>query len=158
MTQHTPPDATVEEEAETESSESRISRISWKMLVVSGLMGVIIGGIAGWATLNLGIGSVAFFVVFLGTTYYLYQKPIPSAAIGSGLYATALLLVLTPILFYLPLVFGAEEGTAAGAGEFIGSLLGLLIWGFVFFLVALVVFVLGYFVNKRANKKLEATD
>lgn len=157
MTQHTPPDATVGEEAETESSESRISRISWKMLVVSGLMGVIIGGIAGWATLNLGIGSVAFFVVFLGATYYLYQKPIPSAAIGSGLYATALLLVLTPILFYLPMVFGAEEGTAAGAGEFIGSLLGLLIWGFVFFLVALVVFVVGYFINKRANKKLEAT-
>lgn len=157
MAQQTPTDASVREEAETESSKSRISRISWKMLVVSGLMGLIIGGIAGWATLNLGIGSVAFFVGFIGATYYLYQKPIPSAAIGSGLYATALLLVLTPVLFYLPMVFGAKEGTAAGAGEFIGSLLGLLIWGFVFFLVALVVFVVGYFINKRANKKLKAT-
>lgn len=154
MSQQTPTEADIVEE-EIEGSESRLSRISWKMLVVSGVMGIIIGGIAGWATLNLGIGSFAFLIGFVGATYYLYQKPIPSAAIGSGLYATALLLVLTPILFYLPMVFGAEEGTAAGAGEFIGSLLGLLIWGFVFFLLALVVFVVGYFINKRANKKIE---
>lgn len=95
-----------------------------------------------------------FLIGAAGGTYYLYQKPIATASIGTGMYITAGLLALTPIFLYLPVFLGAEEGTAEGAGTAIGSILGLIIWGFVFFLIALVIFGLGYFINKRARKKV----
>lgn len=134
--------------------EEEDSGIRWKMAITALVFGLLIGGVAAWATSNLGIALYAFLIVWVGSAYWLYQKPIPSAAIGSGLYATAMLLVITPVLFYIPGIMNSGEG-AEGAGTFIGSILGLVIWGIAFFFIALVLFILGYFVNKRAKKKLD---
>lgn len=132
--------------------------ISWAQLVAAGIMGLIIGGVLALMFSNIGGSGIVFLVGLVGGTYYLYQKPLPSAAVGTGLYISAALLVLTPIIFYVPMFMGAEEGTAEGAGQAVGSVLGLLIWGFVFFLIGLVVFVTGYFVNRRARRKLEKKE
>ena len=139
-------------EFEDESEEGR----NWKMVVVGAVLGLLIGAFAAWATINIGsIAGIAFFVGWVGGGYYVYQKPSISAGIGSGLYITALLMILTPLLFYIPNVLGENDGTATGAGQFIGSILGLAIWGFVFFLFALVTAGIGYYFQRRAEKQAE---
>lgn len=106
--------------------------------------------------MNLGIAGIAFVVVFAVATYYLYQKPLPSAAISTGLYLLALELILTPILFYVPVIIQSSEGESAeAAGTFIGSVMGLVIWGFVFLLLAVVVAAVGWFAGRRTKKKLD---
>jgi hypothetical protein len=131
-----------------------LAGFSWKMGVTATALGLLIGGFAAWATANIGSSSIAFVIAFPAATYYLYQKPIPSAAIGSGLYITSLVAVLTPIVFYLPTVVGDQPEGLEGAGTFIGGLVGLVIWGFVFAIVSVVIAAVGYFFNKRANNKL----
>lgn len=122
-------------------------------------MAILIGLITAWAVSNIGGSAIAFVIAALVSGYYLYQKPLPSAVIGTGLYLAAGLLVLTPILFYVPDIL-TTEGTesATEAGTYIGSILGMVIWGFVFFLISLVLFTLGYFSNRRAKKKLKARE
>lgn len=132
--------------------------IRWKMLVTAVGMSLLIGFFAAWATLTLNVAGPAFFIALIGGTYFLYRKKIPSEAIGSGLYITALVMILTPLLFYLPTVFsGSETGGAAGAGMVIGSILGLVIWGFVFLLFAVVTAAVGYFFKRRASRKRGTT-
>ncbi|WP_436347721.1 hypothetical protein [Natronorubrum sp. FCH18a] len=140
-----------------ESATDKSGRsIRWKMLVVAVPMGVIIGGLLALVFSELGGSIPAFFVGFLVGSYYLYRKPLPTAAIGTGLYISAALLVLYPIFHYVPMLLGADESTAEGAGTFIGSIIGLLLWGFVSFLIGLVIFAAGYFLNRRARRKLDA--
>lgn len=131
----------------------------WTRLPTAIVMALLIGLIAAWAFSNIGGSAIVFVIAALGSGFYLYKKPLPSAAIGTGLYLTAGLLVLTPILIYVPDILATEGAESAEeAGTFIGSILGLLIWGFVYFLIGLVLFGLGYFSNKRAKKKLEARE
>lgn len=52
-------------------------------------------------------------------------------------------MILTPILFYLPNVVAEGDGSEEAAGAFIGSILGLVIWGFVFLLLAIVTVAVG---------------
>ena len=144
-------------EAETSDIESaNKKRINIKMALVAGAMGLLIGGFAVWATINLGISTIAFLIGTGGGAYFLYQKDMPSEAVGSGLYITALVMILTPILFYLPNVVAEGDGSAEAAGTFIGSILGLVIWGFVFLLLAIVTAAVGYFFKRRAAKKRDA--
>jgi len=131
------------------------TEVSWKMGITATIMGVLIGGFLAWATANLGISGISFVIGFAGGTYYLYKKEIPSSAIGSGLYICSLIMIITPITFYLPIVFGeGSQGGAEGAGAFIGGILGILIWGFIFLMFAIVSAAIGYFFNKRAAKKV----
>jgi hypothetical protein len=129
------------------------------MTITAVVLALLIGGIAAWATANLGLAPIAFIVAFALAAYYLYQKPLPSAAISAGLYILALELILTPILFYVPVIFESSEGESAEAvGTFAGSVMGLVIWGFVFLLIAIVVAAIGWFSGKRARKKLDARE
>ena len=142
----------------TGNSDGSASGVSWKMAISAGFMALFIGGMAAWATAEIGLSLFAFLIAAVGSGYYLYQKPIPSAAIGTGLYVVAILMAITPISFYLPTVLAGSDGTASGAGAFIGGILGLVIWGFVFLILAIVTFVIGYFINRRANKKLSPSE
>lgn len=148
-------ETTPKDTIDRELSEEGRDGISWKMALTGGVMGLIIGGFAAWATLNLGIAIIVFAVGLLGGEYYLYRKRIPSEAIGSGLYITALVMILTPIMFYIPTILSSSEETSAeAAGTFIGSIAGLFIWGFVFLILAVVTAAIGYFFKRRAKKKL----
>lgn len=140
-------------EADTaDEPEEEDEGIDVKLLTVSAIMALFVGALVAFAFTNIGGASFIFFVTLAGVTYYLYdRKQSARSAIGSGLYIFALWLPLAPILFYIPLMGSAEEGTAAGAGQMIGSVLGMVIWGFVFFLIAIVVFAVGYFVNRGVD-------
>lgn len=145
------------EEYDGSIDETDENGISWSMGITAAVMGLIIGGFGAWATSNLGLAMPAFLVLWVGATYYLYQKPIPSAAIGSGLWVTALVMLLTPVLFYLPVILGDGAGESAeAAGTFIGGILGLIIWGIVFAVGAVVVAAIGWAFKRRASKKLDA--
>lgn len=146
-------ESTIEDTAAEEETES--GGIRWTMAITAGVLALIIGSLAAWATLNLGIASIAFIVAAAGSGYYLYQKRIPSEAIGSGLWISALLMLVLPIAFYLPAIVGTEGESAEAAGTFIGSIAGLFIWGFVFLILAVVVAAIGYFFKRRASKKLD---
>lgn len=138
-----------------ESLTDRLQPESWSVFITALLLGLVIGGFAAWATANLGIAGFAFLAGWIGGTWYLNTKQIPSEAAGSGLYITALLMIVTPIFFYLPNIMGAEEAeTAEEAGMIVGSVIGLVIWGFVFFLFAIVTTAIGYALKRRAKKKL----
>ncbi|WP_255191913.1 hypothetical protein [Natronobeatus ordinarius] len=148
------PDDHFDEQVE---KRGRFRAIAWIRLFASVLMGLVIGGLLAWMSLNIGGSEVLFIVGLVGSTWYLYRKPSTWLTIGTGLYISAGLLVLTPILFYIPVMFGAGEGLE-GAGEFFGSLIGLVVWAFVFFLIALVIFALGYFVNKKGRQKVSTQE
>lgn len=128
--------------------------VNYRRVAASVLMALLVGSLVAMAFSNIGGSALLFFVTLAGVTYYLYdRKSSGRSAIGSGLYIVALWLPITPIMFYLPMMGSAEEGTAEGAGQMIGSVLGMVIWGFVFFLIGLVVFAIGYFVNRGVDEE-----
>lgn len=139
-------------EGSGQTSEERSKPKS--VYVAATFMGLVIGFFSMWATLNMG--AVAAFAFFLGTglsIWYLAKKPLASAVLGTGCYITAVVMVLTPLLFYIPNLWSDPTGTEE-IGTFIGSALGILLWGFVFTLFAGVTAVIGYFLRRRADRKL----
>lgn len=129
---------------------------SWRIGVTGAVFGLVIGGLVAWSLANIGGSGVGFLIAFLAGTVYLWQKPTATGAIGSGLYISALLLILVPLLFYGGMLaeVGEDPQTAEETGMAIGGVLGLVIWGFVFALVAVVVAAVGYFFKRREQKKL----
>lgn len=120
------------------------------------LMGILVGAVVAFAFSNIGGSSILFVVTVGGIGYWLYRNSqIPSEAIGSGLYVFALWLILSPILFYIPVIGGANTETAAGTGAALGGIFGIFIYGFIALIIALVAAAVGYFSNKRAKKKLD---
>lgn len=117
-------------------------------------MGLVCGLLGAWAGANLGsLSIIAFLVLTLGVGYYLYQKPLKTIAVGTGLYFVSALVALVPLLFYLPVILEPGEG-AEGVGTFIGGLMGLLLWELVFIIIAFLLGAAGFFINKRGKKKL----
>lgn len=62
-------EATIEDTPSTEEVKSE--GIRWTMALTAGVMGLIIGALAAWATLNPGIASIAFIIAAAGSGYYL---------------------------------------------------------------------------------------
>ncbi|WP_244531643.1 hypothetical protein [Halogranum amylolyticum] len=119
--------------------------------VTAGIMGLLVGAVVAFAFTNIGGSSVLFLITFAGVSYYLYdRKHSARTALGSGLYILALWILAAPIMFYIPIIGGANTETAAGSGAAIGGALGILIWGFAGLLVAVIVAAVGYFVNRGA--------
>lgn len=139
-----------------DSATEQSGGIAWKRAFASTVMALVVGGLGAWGTSQMGLALPAFVVLAAASGYHLYRKPIATKAVGVGLYWVAAVGVLVPLLFYVPTILAPGDG-AAGAGTFVGSVLGFFIWGVVFGVGALIAFVLGYFVNKRANRKLDAS-
>lgn len=125
----------------------------------AGLMGVLVGAVVAFSFTNIGGSTIFFLLTLAGVGYWLYStKRLPSEAIGSGLYVLALWLVLSPILFYIPVIGNANTDTASGTGAALGGIMGMFIYGFIFLIIAGVMAAIGYFSKKRARNKLgEAT-
>ncbi|MDG5818955.1 hypothetical protein [Natronococcus sp. A-GB7] len=122
------------------------------LAVVSVGMGLIVGMLVALAFAEIGGFAFWFLVTIVGVSYYLYsRKESPRSAIGSGLYITAIWLILAPLLFYMGLAGGADPDTAAGTGQAVGSILGMVVWGFIGLLLAIVVGAVGYFVNRSTD-------
>lgn len=121
-------------------------------------------------------------VVGVGTLLLLARKRHPASAVGSGLYVTAVLLILTPFLLYVPRVtlggesvrlmaqdVTAENVTIGGDALFdvggfsvgnvasgdVGSIISLVVFTVVFLLAGLVVAVAGRIATSYARSKLD---
>lgn len=117
--------------------------------IASGVMGIVVGAIVAFAFTNIGGASILFLVTLVGVGYFLYSREkTTKAAVGMGLYITALWMPLAPIIFYIPLAGGANPDTAAGAGQAIGSVLGMFIYGFIGLIIGLILAVIGYFLRR----------
>lgn len=84
----------VDSSVEDEKSWRQYLPATWKIGIAGVFMGLIAGGLLALALANIGGGGAGFFAAFLGVTLYLWQKPTATGAIGSGLYISALLLIL----------------------------------------------------------------
>ncbi|MCU4718390.1 zinc-ribbon domain-containing protein [Halapricum hydrolyticum] len=131
---------------------------SWRIGITGVVFGLLIGFLVAWALAEIGGSGIGFLIGLIGGTLYLWQKRTATGAIGSGLYVSALIMILVPILFYGGMLANVDEDpqTAEEVGMAIGGVMGLVIWGFVFFLLAIVVAAIGYFFKKREKKKLNA--
>lgn len=118
-------------------------------LIVSGVMGIIVGAVVAFAFTNFGGGPFWFLITLIGVGYFLYSKQeTPRLAAGMGFYITALWMPLAPIIFYLGLLGNTNTDTAAGAGAAIGSVVGMFLYGFIGLILGLVLGVIGYFLRK----------
>lgn len=145
--------------------------------VTAAVMALIAGGIAGYALMNFGfVGTAGGFVVVAGLTMtYLYTKDTPHAAVGTGSYVIAVLLLFTPSALYMPDILAGDislfaEGisgenvTIGGgvifeAGSFsvenlaggqVEGIIGLVVWTVIFMVVALVLLIVGKIVKSAA--------
>lgn len=116
---------------------------------VSVVMGVIVGAVVAFAFSNVG-GAMFFFIITVaGVGYWLYKtQETGRLAAGMGLYITALWMPLAPLIFYIPLAGGANTDTAQGAGQAIGSVFGMFIYGFIGLIIGLVSAAIGYFLRR----------
>lgn len=139
----------------TAAQTDLLGRVRPRMVVAGAVMGLVVGGFAAWTTANVGLSEPAFLVAFLGGSYYVYRKESPSQAVGSGLYITAVLMALAPVVFFLDNVLGAEPTTVPATGLTIGSATGLILWGFAFLFAGLVVGSIGCYFKTRPPELLQ---
>lgn len=106
----------------------------------------IVGGLCAWAF--GGFGGVLPLLAFLIGGALAWKNIMGRAngwrAAGRGFQLSALVSFFLPFLFYMPTIFGTESGIAL-----VGGLLGLIVWGVVFFFVAALFGVIGYGCNRR---------
>lgn len=134
---------------QTSGIEEEQNELDTGRVIASGVMGLVVGAVVAFAFTNIGGSSVLFLITLAGVGYFLYtnQETI-RLVIGMGLYITALWMPLAPIIFYIPLAGNANSETAAGAGQAIGSVLGMFIYGFIGLIIGVVLAAIGYFVRK----------
>lgn len=135
---------------ELDNQVSTAEGIETGRAIASGVMGILVGAVVAFAFTNIGGSSILFLITIAGVGYFLYSKQETiKLIVGTGLYIVALWLPLSPILFYIPLAGSAGSETAAGAGQAIGSILGMFIYGFIALIIGVVLAAVGYFVRKN---------
>ena len=122
-----------------------------KRIVASVLSGFMSGFFASWGLSLSGLSEIGFFLVFLFVTWFAYSKSkTPSHALSNGLYLMGIFVVLTPLMFYIPIITEATEIEGfAGLGYLMGGFMGIMMWGFVFLIFAVAIWILAYLVSRR---------
>lgn len=145
-------DQVPEKNSAESSDEVSSSNIEPKQLGVATGMSLIVGLQVALGFAELGGGGFLFIVTLVGVSGYLYQQTdSPKHAFGTGLYIVAAWFILAPLLFYLGLAGQNQNEFAA-----IGAILGMVIFGFIGLLFAIVSGGLGYFINSRLNDSTDA--
>lgn len=130
-------------------------KTQWSVVIAAALFGLLPGFLLAWGFGTLGGSGIVFLIGWIGSTVYLRNKRLVSEVAGSGLYLSALILPVVPILFYAPNLTG-EAQTAQEAGVQIGSFIGMFMYSIMFAIVGAVLAGIGYLAKKRAAKKLDA--
>lgn len=143
----------VSEISDDELTQETDDGIDTGRAIASGLMGVLVGAVVAFAFTNVGGSGILFLITLVGVGYFLYSKQeTVKLATGMGLYITALWMPLAPIIFYIPLAGSASSETAAGAGQAMGSILGMFIYGFIGLIIGGVLAAVGYFLRKNEHE------
>lgn len=145
-----------EQDSITTDRQSRLRGLtasaSKTVIGLATLMALTVGGLCAWALSGMGLGIIGFLAGGAMSWYYLMQQPNGWKVTGRGLHISAVVMFFLPVLFYLPTVITSSTAeTAAGAGTFIGSVLGIIIWGIVFFFLAALCGVIGYLCNRKGT-------
>lgn len=140
--------------------KNRINEATTATLIVSSVMAVIIGIMAAWDTLNLfGIAPIAFIVVGAVAWRNMMHESNGWLAGGKSLYIMAIETFILPILFYLPVLFRTSDAESArAAGAFIGSLLGIFIWGFVCTFIAVILAGGGFLLRRKGGRSIRSEE
>lgn len=122
-----------------------------KRIVASISCGLLSGFFAGWGLSNLELSHFGFAIVVLVAWYAYSQSKTPAQALSTGLYLTGIFIVLTPLMIYIPFIFSAITAKKGFAGLFylIGGVLGIMVWGFVFFIFAIATWIIAYLVSRK---------
>jgi hypothetical protein len=144
-----PPNREVNTERE-EGINGTLAPTSRKTAVTGGIFGIIIGFLLAWGLLEAGGAGIGFIAGLIGGTVYVWSRATIHHSIASGLYISGIILVFVPLLFYTPIIAGADAETLEGAGEQIGGVLGLFIWTILFAIFAAIIGLVGRAVKKRA--------
>lgn len=154
-TEATPTDTqTRRQEKASNFASEFVTYTSTQVAIVGGVFSVIIGGLAAWATANMGISSLGFLVGAAGAWWWLSNMPNSWITASRGCYASAPIIFFGPLLFYLPVLFGTSEtASAAEVGAFAGSLLGIFIWTFIAFLLAIGVAGIGFLLGRKGKQR-----
>lgn len=146
-------DSIVENRWETtdESTKSVIEtgseEVQWNQLIASGIVGLFVGFqiVFAFSGADAGINGVLFIGTFTGVTSFLYYRTDSSKeSLATGLYIIAAWFILVPLIFYLVVAGQSPNQFAA-----VGAVLGMVIYGFIGLLLAIVTAGVGYFVNSR---------
>lgn len=129
-------------------------------IVSSSVFALIIGGVAAWMFLNLfGLAPLAFIVALALGWRHLMHEGNGWLTTGKGLYILAVQFVFLAPMFYIPVLFRSSTGEgAAAAGTFIGSFLGVIIWGFIFAIIAVMLVIVGYLLRRKGGRRLRTTE
>ncbi|WP_338844104.1 zinc-ribbon domain-containing protein (plasmid) [Halobacterium salinarum] len=133
--------------------ESDGEKTALSIVVAAAVVGLIPGALLAWGFGTIGGSGIVFLLGWIGSAVYLRNKRLVSEVVGSGLYISALILPLVPILFYVPNLF-ADPDTASEAGAFVGSFIGMFVYGVIFAIVGVVLAAIGYVLKRHAAKKL----
>jgi hypothetical protein len=129
-----------------------INSASKTVLGLSIPMALVVGGLCAWALLGMGLGLIGFLAGGALTWYHLMQRKNGWLVMGRGLHLSAGITFFLPLLFYIPSLFAsAGSETMAGAGTFVGSFLGIILWGIVFGFLAVFLGVVGYLFNRKGK-------
>lgn len=138
--------------AESPDEESP-SGVGKKQLGVAIGISLIVGIQVAFGFAELGGGGFFFLITLVGVSGYLYRQTNSSkSAFATGLYIVAGWFILAPLLHFLGV---AGQGGNASA---IGALLGMVIYGFIGLLLAIVTGGLGYFINSKLNVSKDESD
>lgn len=131
----------------TETPELDSEGVQWKLLGVSGIMSFVVGFqvLFAFSEFGGGTGSILFFVTLAGVTGFLYNRTDSiKESFATGLYIVAAWFILAPLMFYV-----GVAGQSANEFAAVGAVFGMVIFGFIGLLLAIVTAGIGYFVNSR---------
>lgn len=141
---------------------SLFSSDSAAMYVVIGLMGTangLLAGVVGYfvdvTLLNLHAAVWLFLLSWAVTTSYLSYKRVPSGVLAVGLYFIGLLVLLHPVVIYVPrLVAATDASGATSANLLIEGWRGIFIWGSTAGVLALVITFVSRLLKRHADDVL----
>ncbi|WP_433630946.1 hypothetical protein [Halomicrococcus sp. NG-SE-24] len=129
---------------------SRLKPNGAKIGIVAAIFSILWGALAAWALANTGLAAVGFIGGVIVGWWALANNPTAKHVARRGLYVAAPILALGPTLFYVPTIIAPGDG-ASGAGTFIGSIMGLVIWTIPAVIIAGIMFAAGYFISRQID-------
>lgn len=125
---------------------------AWAMFSATQAMGFLFAFAAVWPLVRFTGALVAFAVAWLGASLYFLRKRSPTEVVGSGLYASAGGVAVTPVQAFAPTLLAGTDG-ALGASVVVGTVQGLIAWVTVCGLVALAMAALGRYLKGVARRR-----